>query len=63
MIILPTNDYNNALAFLHTVPFNTFFASSVLEQHVKGKVFVDTIENPKAFYIVHPSGMSFFLVS
>lgn len=34
------------------------FARSVLEKHVKGKVFIDDIENPNTFYIVHLSGMS-----
>ncbi len=58
MKTLPLKDYNGALTILQKVPFNTFFASSVLKKHVNGKVYVDDIENPKAYYIVHPSGMS-----
>lgn len=58
MKTLPPEDYNSALTVLEEVPINTCFALSVLKKHVRGNVFVDIIENPEAYYIVHPSGMS-----
>jgi len=30
----------------------------VIEKKITGKVYVDKIENPKTFYVVHPYGMS-----
>lgn len=43
---------------IEKVPFNTFFAQSVIKSHVTGQVFVDDIADPKTAYIRHPYGMS-----
>lgn len=58
MKILPSDKYNSVLPTLDNVQFNTLFASSVLNEHVDGKVFVDDITFPTAVYILHASGMS-----
>ena len=42
----------------HSIPFNTLFAQAVLSQKAGGRVFVDDVKNPNAFYISHPYGMS-----
>jgi GNAT superfamily N-acetyltransferase len=41
-----------------TVTINNLFARSVIEHKVTGKVFVDHLDNPKTFYVVHPYGMT-----
>lgn len=46
---------------LNIVPFNTLFAENVINQTVHGEIFVDNIENPQIFYILHPYGMSLLL--
>ncbi|MBK5721806.1 GNAT family N-acetyltransferase [Dysgonomonas sp. Marseille-P4677] len=46
---------------LNVVPFNTLFAKCVINQIVKGDIFVDDEQNPKTFYILHPYGMSLLL--
>jgi len=58
MKLLLLNDYELAIPKLKEVAINNLFARSVVEQHVDGKVYADNIENPKAFYIIHPYGMS-----
>ena len=58
MKLLPLNDYELAVPKLKEVAINNLFARSVVEQHVDGKVYVDDIANPKAFYVIHPYGMS-----
>lgn len=55
---LPLNDYNLAISKLREVTINNLFARSVVEKHVDGTVYVDDIANPKAFYVIHPYGMS-----
>jgi len=57
MILLPDDDYISAIRALKEVTFNSLFARSVVEKHVNGKVYVDDISSPKAFYVVHPYGM------
>lgn len=58
MKLLPVNEYQAALPKLREVTINNLFARSVVEKHVDGKVYVDDIETPKAFYVIHPYGMS-----
>lgn len=55
---LPLNDYKLAISKLKEVTINNLFARSVVEQHVNGKIYVDAIATPKAFYVIHPYGMS-----
>lgn len=55
---LPLNDYKLAISKLREVTINNLFARSVVEQHVNGKIYVDAIAPPKAFYVIHPYGMS-----
>ena len=43
---------------LSEIPFNTYFAHSVLKGHVEGQVLVDDENNPTAAYIQHKYGMS-----
>jgi GNAT superfamily N-acetyltransferase len=50
--------YGRLTNHLKQVRINNLFARSVIEGKVSGQVFVDNIENPKTFYVVHPYGMS-----
>jgi len=58
MQVLKKEDYHKALGPLKNVGINHFFARSVVEQCVSGKVYVDDVDDPKTFYVVHPYGMS-----
>lgn len=58
MHLLERNKYASALPALKKVSINNLFARSVIENHVRGRVFVDDIARPRAFYVVHPYGMS-----
>lgn len=58
MIKLEKNLYFLLKEPLKQVAVNTFFVRAVLEQKVEGKVFVDNIENPQTYYVVHKYGMS-----
>lgn len=58
MYLLPPNEYQCAVARLKEMPINNLFARSVVEGHVDGKVYVDSIAHPRAFHVVHPYGMS-----
>jgi len=46
---------------INNVPFNTLFAENVINQIVNGEIFVDNVEYPQTFYILHPYGMSLLL--
>ncbi len=61
MDLLPSEEYKRVLQHLDKVPFDTFFARSVLENHLKGRVYVDSIEQPDTCYILHPYGLSLLL--
>ncbi|MDR2917894.1 MAG: GNAT family N-acetyltransferase [Tannerella sp.] len=43
---------------LNSVPFNTLFAQNVVNKKINGEIFVDNIDLPQTFYILHPYGMS-----
>lgn len=58
MIELKSTDYFKALSLLDQVKINTLFARAVLQKCVPGSVFVDTLDTPRTFYVVHPYGMS-----
>lgn len=58
MKLLPPEDYYLALSKLREVSFNNLFARSVVENHVDGKVYADDTYGPKAFYVIHPYGLS-----
>jgi hypothetical protein len=58
MKLLLPDDYELAIPKLKEVTINNLFARSVVEKHVNGKVYVDNIAGPKAFYVIHPYGMS-----
>lgn len=58
MIELSIENYSLLEEPLKQVKINHLFARSVIERKVKGTVFVDNIESPKTFYVVHPYGMS-----
>jgi hypothetical protein len=58
MYLLPVTKYYLIENELKKISFNTLFARVVVEQKVKGIVYVDNIENPTVYYVVHPYGMS-----
>jgi RimJ/RimL family protein N-acetyltransferase len=58
MVELTPDKYNLLIEPLKKVTINHLFARSVVEKHVTGKVFVDSIQNPKTFYVIHPYGIS-----
>lgn len=58
MYLLDPSEYSKALPALNKITFNHFFARSVVERKVAGKVYVDDVADPKTFYVVHPYGMS-----
>ncbi|MEF2966413.1 GNAT family N-acetyltransferase [Paenibacillus sp. M1] len=58
MIRLEDKDYGKVAEQLRSIPINTLFAQAVLTGQVRGTVYADNAENPGAFYIVNPYGMS-----
>jgi hypothetical protein len=58
MTLLDHNEYEKALEPVKQVKINHLFARAVIEKHVEGPVYVDDINNPKTFYVVHPYGIS-----
>jgi GNAT superfamily N-acetyltransferase len=61
MHLLPKTDYHKAQEPLRRVSSNNLFAQCVIERRVNGSVFVDDVDHPSTFYIVHPYGMSLLL--
>ncbi len=61
MQVLPQEDYQEILQLLKEVPFNCYFARSVVEKHVTGTIFVDDTRDPHNAYILHPYGMSLLI--
>jgi len=59
MLILPKNHYHILLEPVLKIPFNMLMARSVISDHADGTIYVDSLENPHTFYIIHPYGMSF----
>ena len=58
MILLEKNDYDKVIKPLQLVTINNLFARAVVEKKVSGKIFVDNLDHPKTFYVVHLYGMS-----
>lgn len=58
MILLEKERYDKLIKPLTEVRINHLFARSVIEKCVSGKVYVDNINDPKTFYVVHPYGVS-----
>ena len=58
MIKLEKDLHPLALRAISGVPINHLFALSVIQNKAAGDVFVDSLVNPKAFYVKHPYGMS-----
>lgn len=58
MKLLPKKNYDKILKPLKSVSINHLFARSVAEHHVAGTIWVNDVENPITFYILHPYGMS-----
>ncbi|WP_343746613.1 GNAT family N-acetyltransferase [Chitinophaga sp.] len=50
--------YSALAAALKAAPINTLFAQAVVDGKVNGKVYTNNPADPRAFYIVHPYGMS-----
>jgi len=58
MVLLEKNHYDKVFVLLQSACINNLFARSVVEHKVSGKIYVDNINSPKVFYVVHPYGMS-----
>jgi len=58
MIKLSKDQYCQVLEPLSRVDINHLFARSVLDHKVDGTVYADSHNEPTAYYIVHPYGMS-----
>ncbi|MNW46565.1 GNAT acetyltransferase [compost metagenome] len=58
MIELENKYYYKALPLLRQVEINTMFAEVVLNHDISGSVYVDCLDNPRTFYVVHSYGMS-----
>lgn len=58
MISLQKEQYFKLLESIKSITNNNLFARSVAERVVEGEIFVDNVENPKSFYLLHPYGMS-----
>ncbi|MHA2278941.1 MAG: GNAT family N-acetyltransferase, partial [Candidatus Kariarchaeaceae archaeon] len=55
---LDIDSFDKLINPLKQVTINNLFARSVVEKRISGKVYVDNIDNPETFYVVHPYGMS-----
>ena len=55
---LDKKNYSKVLEPLSKLNFNTQFAKTVLDNNIKGNIYVDNADSPNAFYIAHPYGMS-----
>jgi len=61
MILLETKDYFKLDALLDKAEINVLFARAVMEQKVKGCIYVDNVDMPRTCYILHPYGMSLLI--
>ncbi|MEV6102787.1 hypothetical protein [Nocardia sp. NPDC051981] len=55
---LSRSDYSRVTNLAGKVPFNTMFATAVIERQAEGTVFVDNITKPTVALIVHRYGMA-----
>lgn len=58
MKLFDKNRYSELIDPVKEVNFNTLFAEAVIGHTIQGEIFVDDIENPKTYYVVHPYGMT-----
>ncbi len=58
MIILPPQHYHKLRKLVDEVDFNNLFAIAVIDRVVSGEIYVDEIDDPRTYYIVHRYGMS-----
>ena len=58
MVLLDNNEFYKVLEPLKKVTINNLFARTVVEKHLPGKIYMDDVNAPTVFYIVHPYGMS-----
>lgn len=58
MTPLEKEHFNKLLEPLDRITINSLFARSVIEKCIPGNVYVDDIDEPQTFYVVHHYGMS-----
>ena len=58
MIELTAEHYGRLSKHLDDVTFNHLFARAVIEGSVSGRAYVDEVDHPRTYYIVHRYGMS-----
>lgn len=61
MILLQKEDYLKAQSILFSLPINSLFAQSIIDNKVNGKIFVNEIEHCSTFLFVHPYGLSLLI--
>ncbi len=61
MIPLQSERFGRLAELLADVPFNTYFASSVIEGMILGEAYADNAESPTVCLVVHSYGMSLLL--
>lgn len=61
MKLLDKSEYNKVTEAIKKATINTLFADAVIEQKIIGKIYVDNIDKPQTFYIVHSYGMTLLL--
>ncbi len=61
MLQLKPDEYQNVMALLSQVPYNTVLARAVLNGEASGVVFADQSAQPSVCYILHQYGMSFLI--
>lgn len=58
MLLLQQDSYQKLNDHLKDIPFNYLFAKAVVDKTVSGQIFVDDLDRPNTYYIVHRYGMS-----
>lgn len=58
MLLLEKQNYFKLTEPLKSVTINNLFARFVIENRVAGSVYVDNVEAPSTFYVLHSYGMS-----
>ena len=58
MRLLERKNYQLVSERLPEIQFNTLFAEATLNLKVEGRVYVNDLKDPGAFYVSHPYGMS-----
>ncbi len=61
MIRLEKENYSRLIEPLRQVAINNLFARAVVEDRANGTVYVDDVDDPKTFYVLHSYGMSLLL--